>query len=87
MTLYEKRPRFLEFGEMIIKIEVIVNGKIIRLQISPSKRSEQGEHPDVKERDHLVEVGWNYEGVAWYAPESSEIPVSVPGAQITRHAA
>jgi hypothetical protein len=27
MTLYEKRPRFLEFGEMIIKIEVIVNGK------------------------------------------------------------
>ena len=27
MTLYEKRPRFLEFGEMIIKIEVVVNGK------------------------------------------------------------
>ena len=28
MTLYEKRPRFLEFGEMIIKIESVVNGKI-----------------------------------------------------------
>ncbi len=28
MTLYEKRTRFLEFGEMIIKSKVIVNGKI-----------------------------------------------------------
>jgi len=28
MTLYEKRPRFLEFEEMIIKIEVVVNGKL-----------------------------------------------------------
>lgn len=37
-----------------------------------------GEHfytADVEERDYLVEVGWNYEGVAWYAPEESEIPV------------
>ena len=25
--------------------------------------------------DHLIELGWNYEGVAWNAPEKSEIPV------------
>lgn len=31
MTLYEKRPRFLEFGEMIIKIEVIVNVSMEKL--------------------------------------------------------
>ena len=37
-----------------------------------------GEHfytGNVAEKDHLVEVGWNYEGVAWSAPEESEIPV------------
>ena len=27
------------------------------------------------EKDHLVSLGWNYEGVAWYAPESSSVPV------------
>ena len=37
-----------------------------------------GEHfytGDAVEKDHLVELGWNYEGVAWCAPEKSEIPV------------
>ena len=37
-----------------------------------------GEHfytGNVEEKDHLVELGWNYEGVAWNAPEKSEIPV------------
>ena len=37
-----------------------------------------GEHfytGNVEEKDHLVELGWNYEGVAWNAPEKSKIPV------------
>lgn len=32
-----------------------------------------GEHfytADVIERDHLDEIGWNYEGIGWYAPET-----------------
>ena len=37
-----------------------------------------GEHfytGNIAEKDHLIEVGWSYEGVAWTSPESSEIPV------------
>lgn len=37
-----------------------------------------GEHfytKEVAERDHLVNVGWQYEGPAWYAPKSSGSPV------------
>ena len=37
-----------------------------------------GEHfytADVPEKNHLVEVGWNYEGVAWTAPAFSGTPV------------
>ena len=37
-----------------------------------------GEHfftGNVKEKDYLIELGWKYEGVAWCAPEKSEIPV------------
>ena len=30
---------------------------------------------NVSEKDILVSVGWSYEGVAWYAPESSSVPV------------
>ena len=28
-----------------------------------------------KERDALVKVGWKYEGIGWYAPETSKTPV------------
>ena len=34
-----------------------------------------GEHfytSDVSERDHLVSVGWSYEGVGWVAPVSGD---------------
>ena len=37
-----------------------------------------GEHfytKETAERDHLVSVGWNYEGTAWYSPKSSSNPV------------
>ena len=37
-----------------------------------------GEHfytADTNERDTLVELGWNYEGVGWMAPKSSSAPV------------
>ena len=37
-----------------------------------------GEHfytGDVEEKDRLVGLGWNYEGVAWNAPEKSSVPV------------
>lgn len=37
-----------------------------------------GEHfytADATERDHLVNVGWNYEGVGWTAPVTSDDPV------------
>lgn len=37
-----------------------------------------GEHfytSNTKERDHLEEIGWNYEGVGWIAPERSSRPV------------
>ena len=37
-----------------------------------------GEHfytASVVERDHLISVGWNYEGEGWTAPESSSAPV------------
>lgn len=37
-----------------------------------------GEHfytKETAERDHLVNVGWNYEGTAWYSPKSSSSPV------------
>ncbi len=27
------------------------------------------------ERDDLVKIGWQYEGIGWYAPETSETPV------------
>lgn len=27
------------------------------------------------EKNHLVAIGWNYEGKAWNAPETSNIPV------------
>ena len=27
------------------------------------------------ERDHLYNLGWKYEGIGWYAPESSSVPV------------
>ncbi len=26
----------------------------------------------IGEKDHLVDVGWNYEGIAWYAPKSGD---------------
>ncbi len=28
-----------------------------------------------REKDELVGVGWNYEGISWYAPQSSGVPV------------
>ena len=37
-----------------------------------------GEHfftGNVGEKDFLIILGWSYEGVAWYAPESSSVPV------------
>lgn len=37
-----------------------------------------GEHfytKEIAERDHLVNVGWQYEGTAWYSPKSSGSPV------------
>ncbi len=37
-----------------------------------------GEHfytASAGERDHLASVGWNYEGVAWNAPKTSNVPV------------
>lgn len=37
-----------------------------------------GEHfytTSEKERDHLIDVGWFYEGIGWQAPESSKTPV------------
>ncbi len=37
-----------------------------------------GEHhytPSASERDNISRAGWNYEGVGWYAPESSNTPV------------
>ncbi len=37
-----------------------------------------GEHfytSSTEERDHLVSLGWNYEGVGWNAPSSSNTPV------------
>ncbi|MEE8827489.1 MAG: hypothetical protein SOH48_09165 [Eubacteriales bacterium] len=37
-----------------------------------------GEHfytEDVTERNHLVSVGWNYEGIAWVAPKTSSHPM------------
>ena len=37
-----------------------------------------GEHfftGNVGEKDFLITLGWSYEGVAWYAPESSSVPV------------
>jgi hypothetical protein len=37
-----------------------------------------GEHfytADTNERDHLVQVGWRYEGVGWVAPARSSAPV------------
>ncbi|MDE5759043.1 MAG: hypothetical protein K2H85_10600 [Allobaculum sp.] len=37
-----------------------------------------GEHfytHDLNEKDTLVGLGWKYEGIGWYAPQSSETPV------------
>lgn len=37
-----------------------------------------GEHfytADINERKSLQNAGWNYEGIGWYAPEKSNIPV------------
>lgn len=37
-----------------------------------------GEHLytlDGAERSNLVRLGWNYEGIAWYSPESSGVPI------------
>ena len=37
-----------------------------------------GEHfytADLNEKDTLVSLGWKYEGIGWYAPQSSETPV------------
>lgn len=37
-----------------------------------------GEHfyiADTEEKDRLIGYGWRYEGVGWYAPETSQIPV------------
>ena len=37
-----------------------------------------GEHfytANEKEKDNVVAAGWNYEGVAWYAPLTSKLPV------------
>ena len=37
-----------------------------------------GEHfytADEKEKDNVVAAGWQYEGVAWYAPKTSDLPV------------
>ena len=37
-----------------------------------------GEHfytSDEKEKDNVVAAGWQYEGVAWYAPNTSKLPV------------
>ena len=30
---------------------------------------------NAKEKDVLVSVGWKYEGIGWYAPETSNTPV------------
>ncbi len=29
------------------------------------------------ERDHLYNLGWKYEGIGWYAPESSSVPTTL----------
>lgn len=37
-----------------------------------------GEHfytANASERDHLYDLGWEYEGTGWYAPERSSVPV------------
>lgn len=37
-----------------------------------------GEHfytSDVKEKDHIVSIGWRFEGIGWSAPKTSSIPV------------
>ena len=37
-----------------------------------------GEHfytANALEKDHLDEIGWDYEGIAWYAPDTSTVPV------------
>ena len=37
-----------------------------------------GEHfytANEEERDNVIAAGWNYEGIGWYAPESSNTPV------------
>ena len=37
-----------------------------------------GEHfytQNIEERDYLDKIGWNYEGIGWYAPKSSSEPV------------
>ena len=53
----------------------------IRCKILPMYRlynPNSGEHfytASAGERDHLVKVGWRYEGIGWYAPEWSHNPV------------
>ena len=54
----------------IVKIDTVVMHRLY----NPNS----GEHfytADGEERDHLVKVGWRYEGVGWVAPAKSQTPV------------
>ena len=53
---------------------VVVPGILVHRMYNPNS----GEHfytANVGEKDILVTLGWNYEGIAWYAPEKSDAPV------------
>ena len=62
----------------IIYDETVPNGNVLPVEMHRLYNPNSGEHfytADTDERDHLVEAGWSYEGVAWNAPDYSHIPV------------
>ena len=51
--------------------EIAINPAIVSMYRMYNPNS--GEHfytSDINEKKHLVKVGWNYEGIGWYAPET-----------------
>ncbi len=55
--------------------EVKVEGAKAVYRLYSTKSGEHLYTMSKTERDYLIRYSWNYEGVAWYAPESSNTPI------------
>lgn len=74
ITVSSGNPTF-DKDKRFMTVEVVAGDKITMYRLYNKNSGEHFYTMSTDERDHLIEVGWNDEGVAWYAPKMSNTPV------------